>query len=197
MTTKGTEIGQTSMSITREIRFNSYNTRRNLPDDIRRKRGEANFVGTFIRTMLQEFQPPCAYGRNFPVPGCGVADLVLCELPRGIEQGVGLAGLYLSAFEMKLADWRRALQQAYRYKYYADSSIVVLPASTADRAVESSALFEALGVGLWTLDMSTRIIHKHVAAVQSDGPFNTGKRDQVLSRLRPRLAYFRKSHEET
>ena len=185
------------MSTAREIRFNSYNTRRNLPVEIRRRRGESNFLGAFVRAMLQEVPLPCAYGRNFPVPGCGVADLVMCELPGGIDQGVRLVDLYLSAFELKLSDWKKALQQAYRYKYYADLSIVVLPARTADRAVQSSMLFEALGVGLWTLDTSTGIIHKHVVAVKSEGPLNTGKRDRALSRLRARLAHFGKSYEET
>ena len=184
------------MSTAREIRFNSYNTRRNLPDEIRRKRGESNFLGAFVRAMLQEVPFPCAYGRNFPVSGCGVADLVVCELPGGLGQDVGLADPYVSAFELKLSDWKKALQQAYRYKYYADLSIVVLPARAADRAIQSRMLFEALGVGLWTLDTSTAIICKHVAAMQSQGPLNAGKRDLALSRLRTRLAYFGKAQEE-
>jgi hypothetical protein len=185
------------MSTARELRFKAYNTRRNLPDRIRRRRGEANFLGAFVRVMLQEVPLPCVYGRNFPVPGCGVADFVLCELLGSDEQDQSLPGLYVSAFEMKLTDWRKALHQAYRYKYYADLSVVVLPTGKATSAVRSSMLFEALGVGLWTLDSSAGIIHKHVLAVQSESPLNISKRNQALSRLRPRFADFGKLKEET
>jgi hypothetical protein len=145
--------------------------------------------------MLQEISAPCAYGRNFPVSGCGVADLLLCKLPEGGEVRDDPNSFSLLAFEMKLLDWRKALHQAYRYRYYADLAIVVLPQSAADRAVQSRCLFDALGVGLWTLDTSTGIISKHVTAVPRKGPLSVTKRNQALSTLRPRLAYLGKSHE--
>jgi hypothetical protein len=184
------------MSTNQELRFNAYNTRRNLPGEIGRRRGEANFLGAFIRSVLLESPPLHAYGRNFPVPGCGIADLVICELPMCIVEDNSLAGLCLSAFEMKLFDWRKALQQAYRYKYYADMSIVVLPEEKVTRALQSRSLFEALGVGLWTLENSTGVIRKHVPAVKEEHPLNAVKRAHALSRLRARLTHLGKSSEE-
>jgi hypothetical protein len=184
------------MSAPREIRFNSFNTRRTLPEGVRRKRGEANFLGAFVRVITQVIPSTYAYGRNFPVPGCGVADLVLCELPETTEQGIDLEGLCLSAFEMKLLDWKRALQQAYRYRYYADQSIVVLPEGAAARAIQSGFLFDALGVGLWTLDRWTGIVRKHVAPASCERPLNAAKRDKAMSALRARLVYLGQLHEE-
>lgn len=183
------------MSTVREFRFKSYNTRRNLPVEVRRRRAEANFLGTFIRTVLQGFARPCVYGRNFPVPGCGVADLIVCELSEVSGGTADPDDLLLLAFEMKLLDWRKALQQAYRYRYYADVSIVVLPARAAARAIQSRHVFDALGVGLWTLDTSTRHISKHVTAVPRTGPLSSAKRNRAMSTLRPRLAYLGKPYE--
>ncbi len=171
-----------------ELRFNSYNTRRNLPKEVRRRRGEANFLGAFLRTILKKKAPPILYGRNFPVFGCGVADLLLCQLPKGTTPGGEVDRVCLMAFEMKLNDWRKALHQAYRYKYYADRSIVVLPEKAANRAVQSRHLFEALGVELWTLDTAKRKIYKRVAHLGQTGPLNTAKRSLALSRLSPRLS---------
>ena len=122
----------------------------------------ANFLGAFIRRILKTM-PAMPLRRNFPVPDCGVADLLLCQVPIGIVQDVETCHVRLTAFEMKLSDWRKALQQAYRYKYYADLSVVVLPEKAAVRAIQSIRLFKALGVDLWTMNAVTGGIHKHVA----------------------------------
>ncbi len=180
-----------------ELRFNSYNTRRNLPKKVRRRRGEANFLGEFLRTILKNNVQPILYGRNFPVFGCGVADLLLCQLPKGTTQGGEVDRVCLMAFEMKLNDWRKALHQAYRYKYYADRSVVVLPEKTAHRAVQSHHLFEALGVELWTLDTVKRKIYKRVSNLGRTGPLNTAKRSLALSKLSRRLVDLSLPQEET
>ena len=175
-----------AMTTVRELRFNSYNTRRNLPEAIRRRRGEANFLGAFLRAFLREISLPCAYGRNFSVSGCGVADLLICQ-PAGTEQSEGLHQMHLMAFEMKLFDWRRAIHQAYRYRYYADLSIVVLPEKAALRAVQFSHLFDALGVGLWSMNTAMGVICRHVDPSSETGPLSVAKRDQTLSKLRSRF----------
>lgn len=136
------------------------------------------------------------YGRNFPVADCGVADLLLCQSPIGILQDTEMGHVHLTAFEMKLSDWRKALQQAYQYKYYADLSVVVLPEKAAVHAIQSISLFEALGVDLWTLNTATGDICRHVAHPPGTGPLNTTKRSQALSRLRSRFIDLRLPHEE-
>ena len=41
----------------------------------------------------------------------------------------------LTSFELKLKDWRRGFMQAYHYSYFADRSILVVPALLAKQLV--------------------------------------------------------------
>lgn len=52
------------------------------------------------------------------------------------------------AIEAKLKDWRRALSQAYRYRWFADYSYVVLDEKFINRAINNIDLFEKYNVGL-------------------------------------------------
>jgi hypothetical protein len=58
----------------------------------------------------------------------------------------------LIAIEVKLQDWKRALQQAYRNTCFAHRSFVLLPKSTALTALSRLAEFERRGVGLCYID---------------------------------------------
>ncbi len=178
------------MSLIREIDFKTYNTRRNLPGRTGRKRGEANFLGAFSRALVEEVQPPSVYGRYFAMPGCGVADFVLCE---GFDNSSNVGNLHTSllAFEAKLTDWRQAIQQAYRYRYYADSAFVLLPAKNASAALRNGRLFETFGIGLWTFDVETKTIEKYIAP-SSTQVLNLQKREEALGRIFRRITNLRK-----
>ncbi len=52
------------------------------------------------------------------------------------------------AIEAKLKDWRRALSQAYRYRWFADYSYVVLDEEYCNRGINNLNLFEKYNVGL-------------------------------------------------
>ena len=52
------------------------------------------------------------------------------------------------AFEAKLTDWRRALDQAYRNTCFAEESYVLLPLGGVDRALKCLGEFRDRGVGL-------------------------------------------------
>lgn len=65
----------------------------------------------------------------------------------------------LTAFEMKLADWRKGLAQACRYSYFADLAVVVLPPDLAAAKADLD-LFRNSSVGLWSFDPATRTISK-------------------------------------
>jgi len=52
------------------------------------------------------------------------------------------------AIEAKLRDWRRALKQAYRYKWFADKSFVFLPSENTVVPQQNLHLFERYNVGL-------------------------------------------------
>jgi hypothetical protein len=182
------------MSVSRELRFKTYNTRRNLPAEVRRKRGEANFVGAFIRSYIGQVDCPFVYGRHFAVPGCGTADFVLYRSPPETDEPVDCRDAYLVAFEAKLFDWKKALQQAYRYRYYADLAVVLLPCERAPAALAHRDVFQRLGVALWTFDASLGEIRKHVLPSQSR-PLNLERWRQALTAIRRCISNLRGRHE--
>ncbi|MCL4506098.1 MAG: hypothetical protein M1434_09655 [Chloroflexi bacterium] len=152
--------------MTTPLRFNfgGAKPRRNLPYMSSSKRGEANFVGAFERAYLAQNKGLHIGGREFEVPGFGIADLVwinlrydTCTIENILTK---LPNQRLRAFEMKLRDWRQALQQAYRYSYFADQSIVVIPLDVAQQAKAFLKLFRDLRIGLWAFDMSSNSISR-------------------------------------
>ena len=179
----------------RELSFGSYNTRRNLPDHLGRKRGEANFLGGFVRAVVDEHPTPCVYGRHFAIPSCGVADLVLCTIEGDPSPSRSAADpVSIVAFETKLSDWRRALQQAYRYRYYADQAFVVLPPGRETKAVENRDLFRQLGIGLCIYNPHGESI-SILCEPGTDRPLNPRRREQALDLFRDRARNLRKPHK--
>jgi hypothetical protein len=150
-----------------KVRLNTYNTRRNLPAAVGRKRGEANFMRGFERAWFAKHSSGVAAG-EFALSGYGVADLVwLAWRPKPSEEDFSavsmqrqLARRQLYAFEAKLKDWQRALQQAFRYRYFADKAIVVMPAGSEGGALANLDVFKHLEVGLWSFDVATGTIRE-------------------------------------
>ena len=65
------------------------------------------------------------------------------------------AAKVLTAVELKLSDWRRALHQAFRMQRSVDYSWVVMDAARAAAARRNVDRFRELGVGLATLDATS------------------------------------------
>jgi hypothetical protein len=66
------------------------------------------------------------------------------------------------AFECKLSDWRKAMSQAARYRFFAQQAIVVLPEAICQRALPYLETFKKIRVGLWGFDaQSGRIMVHH------------------------------------
>ena len=94
-------------------------------------------------------------GKEFQIPGFGIADLIwVCAPVRNKKEP------HVIAFEMKLSEWRRALSQAYRYRYFADRAIVVLPSERVKLAKEALNIFKELQVGLWAFDPKTGVVDR-------------------------------------
>lgn len=159
--------GQGSRPVHR-ITFRAQNTRKNFRDEAARKRGESNFLRAFERVYFQSAKTGAIAAGEFGLSGYGVADLVwiawnpdavgeeftACSLERRLKRR------HLHAFEAKLKDWRKALQQAFRYRYFADKSIVVLPSENAQAAEAHLETFQHLNIGLWTFDKTSGRIRK-------------------------------------
>lgn len=159
------------MNTAQLINFGVRNPRRNLPPDLARKRGESNFVSAFGKAYIASIAPHGFGGRQFALPGFGIADFIwVAWRHSGGDDATALsleriqstlAGQKLSAFEMKLSDWRKGLSQAYRYTYFADRAIVVVPPPLAVTAGRALPLFKELGVGMWSFDQNSGKITRH------------------------------------
>lgn len=64
------------------------------------------------------------------------------------------------AIEAKLKNWKRALQQAYRYKWFAEYSIVVIDEYHSKKAIENINTFKKYNIGLATIS-SEKVFKKH------------------------------------
>jgi hypothetical protein len=106
-----------------------------------------------------------AMARQIPVNGYGIADFVAvnwehdvwnCKSGRlAVQTFVDEARPVIRAFEMKLHDWRKALKQAHRYRFFAHAAIVVLPPEGCALAIKSLDTFQLLEVGLWSFDAAS------------------------------------------
>lgn len=91
------------------------------------------------------------------------------------------------AFEVKVANWRRALFQALQYQAFAHRVVVVLSAEFAHRAIEHESLFQALGVGLLIIDTTENAatLERSVAprrARPSSGAYHLHALGQIIDR---------------
>ncbi len=153
--------------------------RNNLPVHSSKKRTEANFVLAFGRAYSQDFLKDSEnysleIAREFQMNGFGIADLVSVLItPKKLA---------LHAFEMKMSDWRKALAQAYRYKYFSDSAFVVLPPNEALKAKESLSVFRSINVGLLSFDKTESCIEK-IFVPKREKPLSINAYNKALSLL--------------
>jgi hypothetical protein len=145
------------------------NKRKNFGNAAARKRGESNFMRAFERAYFARTKAEGVAAGEFSIAGFGVADLVWIGWARGAdpENFTALAvekqlrRRHLHAFEGKLKDWRRGLQQAFRYRYFADKAIVVMPYESAAAALANLDSFRHSLVGFWTFHAATGTIREH------------------------------------
>ncbi len=65
------------------------------------------------------------------------------------------------AFEAKLRNWKKAFTQAYRYKWFADYSYVIMDEAHANPAINNILQFKNYNVGLLTLSVEGNIKTYH------------------------------------
>lgn len=150
------------------VKIKSYDhvSRKNFGNSESSDRGESHFLEKFehafhnkvkIGTLIDEFA----------VPQHGVADILWMgwNLSESVDANAStliraLKRRHLYAFEGKLKDWKKALHQAYRYRYYADKSIVVMPLQNANAALKNLDCFISSQVGFWTYCTETERIRE-------------------------------------
>ena len=175
---------------TQLLQFKARDPRLNLPPESGRKRAEANFVIKFMDAYRKQIAPTGVGGKHFALPGFGIADFVWIAWRNAISSDEGTALSLerlkvrlmkhrLTAFEMKLTDWRKGLAQAHRYGHFSDQAVLVVPPKTAQTALENKYLFQHLSVGLWSFDSTSGRIRKLVNP-KTCGARNTAARAKAV-----------------
>ena len=143
---------------------NCWNPRKNLPAKISRKNKERDFTLSFARAYIPNLKSihskikktAVKYAREIPINGYGIADFVAvyCNKTNDNSQSLlsKIDSSVIRAFELKISDWRRAMMQAHRYRYFANSSIVVLHSDKLKNAFEYIDTFKKINVGLWAFN---------------------------------------------
>jgi len=167
-------MGTTSSDRVAKLRF--AEPCRNLPHHNGRKGEERLFTYRFAQAYRAQFRAlhhntsknRIVVAREIPANGYGIADLVaICWKSARNGKVESAAGFManrkpiIRAFEIKMRDWRKALRQANRYRFFAHAPVVVLPATNVTQALEHIETFRLLGVGLWSFDMKTNRIVPH------------------------------------
>jgi hypothetical protein len=151
-----------------QINLEGVNPRLNLPGKYRGTDPESAFLAEFQTTYLRSLNRRGVAYRDFPLQGYGIPDLVWLSW-RHLDGATVLklrknpAKLHakkLTAFEIKLVDWRKGMMQAYRYSYFANRSILVVPPSLEKTVRKKLGLFHAARVGLWVFDRESQKIRK-------------------------------------
>lgn len=127
-------------------------------NDIWGEHSEHEFGNSFVKWFDKLSDNNFIAIRELPVPGSGIADFVVIKKNECIK--TNKLRTTVQAFEFKLKDWRKGLMQAHRYKYFSNSSILVVPAHKIKSAQKSLDLFKQLGVGLWAFNVSSGAVTK-------------------------------------
>ena len=141
------------MRVKEPISLSQYHPQSNLPNYKILSSLELKLSRNIVRKLLSEIKRKNVkrykLGSELNLNGYGIADLVLLEYWSVKNLKRLSQKKFLTVFEIKIRDWRKALKQAYRYKYYSHKSIVILPDYNSNRAISQIKVFESLGIGLW------------------------------------------------
>lgn len=167
------------------VKLTNYQPRLNLPSKTSSRRGESNFLFSFFRAYyellkLRGTKRKFLFTREIEINGYGIADLMLFEystliklLPDERRRG------YITTFEIKIKDWRKALKQAIRYKYYSNRAIVVIPEENIKNAKLKLELFRDLNVGLWSFEKKNKKLIK-LLTPKFHKPLNYDAKEKAL-----------------
>lgn len=143
--------------------------RHNLPGRKGIATAEDRFTISFARVYSEKAaslhgssrKTELALAREIPVNGFGIADLITVSweptalLTGTVDDFLEMARPTTRAFEFKLFDWKGGLTQATRYRFFAHQSILVLPSSLCEKALEYIDTFFKIKIGLWSFDPDT------------------------------------------
>ncbi len=154
--------------------------RHNLPGRKGVATAEDRFTISFSRAYMSSFHrlhsraqhSEIAIAREIPVSGYGIADiLAVCwntpsESFDNVDHFLQAGAVRTRAFECKMTDWRKAMSQALRYRFFAHQAIVVLPEEICERALPFIETFKKIRIGLW----GYHVLHNRITPFHTPRP---------------------------
>ena len=137
--------------------FSAYIPRNNFLTKITSDDSEKHFVEAFQKVYLSRQKKQGICGKEFAISGFGIADLMYAQI---IQTNESIKIKKITAFEMKLKNWKKAISQTYRYSYFADRAIIVMPPDYVPRDDKTISLIKKLGIGLWIFNKNSSRIYK-------------------------------------
>jgi hypothetical protein len=174
------------------LRYKARDPRRNLVRTTQRE-PEEKLLRIFQRLYLESKVKPGICLFDVDMPGYGIPDLLWISWSGSFDNQGTTALSYeslkrrlrercLCAFEIKVSDWRKALLQAQRYRYFADCSTVILPDAVAKKALLHIDSFKSLRVGLWGVHSKLGQITKHYTP-EARKPFSIDAKRKLANQL--------------
>ncbi|MGD8778783.1 MAG: hypothetical protein PVH88_07455 [Ignavibacteria bacterium] len=145
------------------VSLSKYQPAKNLPTFESQKKGENRFLNIFSKSLVKSLNLEGKHfllAKELNLNGYGIADLVLLEYAYSKTDKDKIVRKIITSFEIKIKDWRTAVKQAFRYKFFSNRVIVVLPNENIKSARKNLHIFKELEVGIWSFDFVNRKIDK-------------------------------------
>ncbi len=151
---------------------------------------ECQFVDIFYSLYRKKFHKfhsksdimTIAISKEVPVHEYGRADIVgVFRYNKTKNEAPSYNNTIVRTFEAKLTDWKRALQQAFRYKFFSNVSIVLMPKDIIHRPMRGIAKFKKLKIGLWGFDVD-RLSVQRIYTPRSSKPYSKKQYLNAISR---------------
>jgi len=179
-----------------KVDVGSFDSRTNFPPKYSAATYESSFLSSFEEAYLKKTQHQVILAPEFALQFFGRADLVwIAWNPSSIGENFSALALHkqlrrrkLIAFEAKLRDWKKGLQQAFRYRYFSDKSVLVMPAGSIRPALANLGQFIELEVGLWSFEKQTGRIIEHFSPNRSHA-ISKEAREEAISMISGKIDF--------
>lgn len=102
----------------------------------------------------------------------GIPDYILVQKEKNVAIG----------FELKLANWKRAMVQAFKYRTFCEQSYVILDDAHLKPAITNISEFVKFNIGLASINKSNKKLEIHHKP-KSEVPFSSDLKERLNAKL--------------
>lgn len=145
---------------------NNFPKTKNKPEQILLEKFLKAYKKNIRKIHSKSLKTKVLLSMEIPINSYGIADLIaLSWNPKNGRRikNVKKINNYsptIRSFEVKINDWRSALRQAFRYRFFSNVAIILLPSKKLEIPITFLTQFKKLKVGLWGFDEKKQTIKK-------------------------------------